>query len=107
MLFTQWKFTVLVAFQCTIHFHIISGNLYDPHVTPKEGPYFEGWYWRLVDHSKEHSFGLLYGYVVPEDPEEASNLAYVGTLQLKPKVLEFDQYHMNSYNSMRKKTGVI
>jgi hypothetical protein len=26
---------------------LISANIYDPHVYPVNGPYFEGWYCRL------------------------------------------------------------
>jgi len=56
-------------------------NQYDPHVMPVKGPFFEGWYMRLIDHSKDLSLGVLFGSVVPEDKSKASKLNFVGLLR--------------------------
>ncbi|XP_005107479.1 uncharacterized protein LOC101859266 [Aplysia californica] len=41
------------------------GNQMDPHVYPDQGPFFEGWYMRIIDAGNERSFGWLFGRVLP------------------------------------------
>jgi len=41
-------------------------SLYDPHLIPEEGPFFEGWYLRITDVNKGDSIGLLFGNVLPD-----------------------------------------
>ena len=41
------------------------GNQYDPHLYPSNGPFFEGWYVRLVDKAQKVSLGFLFGRVLP------------------------------------------
>ena len=53
---------------------------YGPHLFPSQGPFFEGWYIRIIDFSSNQSFGLLFGKVLPENAEELKNLAVVGAL---------------------------
>jgi hypothetical protein len=40
------------------------GSLYDPHPYPAAGPFFEGWYTRIVS-DQESTFGFLFGRVLP------------------------------------------
>lgn len=42
------------------------GNQYDPHLYPARGPFFEGWYVRLIDETKSLSIGFLFGRVLPK-----------------------------------------
>ncbi|XP_050397982.2 uncharacterized protein LOC126815922 [Patella vulgata] len=42
-------------------------NQFDPHVLPKYGPFFEGWYLRITESHSPVRFGLLFGHVIPED----------------------------------------
>ncbi|XP_048734495.2 uncharacterized protein LOC125650334 isoform X2 [Ostrea edulis] len=44
---------------------LVLGNKYDPHLFPSRGPFFEGWYIRLVDSYNGNSLGLLFGQVLP------------------------------------------
>ncbi|XP_064637348.1 uncharacterized protein LOC135493736 [Lineus longissimus] len=46
----------------------ITASLYDPHLYPKKGPFFEGWYIRITDYEKDESLGVLFGKVLPRDP---------------------------------------
>ncbi|KAL6062670.1 Tocopherol cyclase [Balamuthia mandrillaris] len=36
-------------------------NNYDPHAPPSVGPWFEGWYTRVVDREGKYSFGIMAG----------------------------------------------
>ena len=40
------------------------GSLFSPHPFPSAGPFFEGWYTRVVDGSD--SFGVIFGEVLPK-----------------------------------------
>ena len=55
-------------------------NQYDPHVIPTKGPYFEGWYTRIVDFDHDISFGALFGMVLPQNTYRSRNLVYAGLL---------------------------
>lgn len=46
----------------------ITASLYDPHLYPSKGPFFEGWYIRITDYEKDESLGVLFGRVLPRDP---------------------------------------
>ncbi|KAK7483725.1 hypothetical protein BaRGS_00025046 [Batillaria attramentaria] len=48
------------------------GNQFDPHLYPKTGPFFEGWYLRIIDDAQELSLGLLFGRVLPSDHARAT-----------------------------------
>ncbi len=57
-----WLFLCLIlATLDTIAF----ANNYDPHVYPKKGPFFEGWYARITDGEQSRSLGVLFGRVLP------------------------------------------
>ena len=43
----------------------VTGSLYDPHLFPESGPFFEGWYLRITDFDTDDSIGLLFGQVLP------------------------------------------
>lgn len=43
----------------------IAGNQQDPHLYPPYGPFFEGWYLRIIDSQRNASFGFLFGLVLP------------------------------------------
>ncbi|KAL8562563.1 hypothetical protein ACOMHN_045828 [Nucella lapillus] len=43
------------------------GNQYDPHLYPSTGPFFEGWYMRLLDRAQRVSIEFLFGRVLPAD----------------------------------------
>lgn len=45
----------------------VCGNQYDPHLFPKYGPFIEGWYSRIIDFESNHSFGILFGQVLPRN----------------------------------------
>ena len=51
---------------CGFTIKAVFSSLYDPHIVPKDGPFFEGWYVRITDFDKTDSLGLLFGNVVPE-----------------------------------------
>ena len=58
------------------------GNQFDPHLFPKRGPFFEGWYLRLFDFNNSDSLGFLFGHVLPKvrssstDPLVLSSVLY-------------------------------
>lgn len=61
----------------------IYASLYDPHLFPEQGPFFEGWYMRVTDFDSRDSFGLLFGSVLPDtgrnilsDPLVVSSFLY-------------------------------
>ena len=58
-------------------------NLYDPHVYPNRGPFFEGWYARLTDPENSRSFGVLFGRVLPSSNDNISaySTTYLGFLR--------------------------
>ena len=43
----------------------VTGSLYDPHLFPDSGPFFEGWYLRITNYDTDDSVGLLFGQVLP------------------------------------------
>ena len=71
-------------------------NLYDPHVFPSKGPFFEGWYIRIVDTDRELSFGVICGLVKPQDPKSKLPVGYVGLLysagETDSKLVHIDTY---------------
>ncbi|KAL3859385.1 hypothetical protein ACJMK2_009608 [Sinanodonta woodiana] len=44
----------------------LNGNHFDPHLFPKTGPFFEGWYMRITDFDRRDSLGILFGQVLPK-----------------------------------------
>jgi len=56
-------------------------NQYDPHLYPNVGPYFEGWYIRMMDHDTGESYAALFGQVLPEDASKAVNNTLVTILR--------------------------
>ena len=59
---------------------LCSGSLYDPHVSPVRGPFFEGWYMRFTDTPNQRTFGVLFGHVVPQNVENSSNTVFMGLI---------------------------
>ncbi|GFO36639.1 hypothetical protein PoB_006314400 [Plakobranchus ocellatus] len=45
----------------------------DPHVYPSVGPFFEGWYLRVIDAQQNTSFGFLFGLVLPAATENSTH----------------------------------
>lgn len=41
------------------------GSLYNPHLFPATGPFFEGWYTRISNTDSGASFGVIFGNVLP------------------------------------------
>ena len=72
---SSWTFTKMHSFGKTAASALLviicllatecQGNQYDPHLYPSNGPFFEGWYLRLVDKAKKISLGFLFGRVLP------------------------------------------
>ena len=56
---------LVVMFHCLAVKESVLGSLYDPHVIPTQGPFFEGWYLRILDLERQDSLGLLFGNVLP------------------------------------------
>ncbi|GFR94925.1 LOW QUALITY PROTEIN: hypothetical protein ElyMa_002679500 [Elysia marginata] len=57
-----------------------SGNNMDPHVFPSHGPFFEGWYMRVIDSHRNASYGFLFALILPARGE---NL----TMEMKSSLL--------------------
>ncbi|KAK7088546.1 uncharacterized protein [Littorina saxatilis] len=51
------------------------GNQFDPHLYPSNGPFFEGWYVRLMDPAQQFSLGFLHGRVLPAKNSSAGTSA--------------------------------
>lgn len=60
-------------------------NQYDPHLIPKSGPFFEGWYVRILPCKSNDSFGFLFGNVLPASSPNISNPLVLGSILLKSK----------------------
>ena len=59
-------------------------NLYDPHVYPVNGPFFEGWYARITDSDSERSLGVLFGRVLPKPNSPLVNpMTYLSLIRSK------------------------
>ncbi|XP_046556285.1 tocopherol cyclase, chloroplastic-like [Haliotis rubra] len=62
----------------------VVANQFSPHLFPPTGPYFEGWYMRLLDVQSGQSIGLLFGHVLPNTrtdlttPLVAASILYSG-----------------------------
>ncbi|XP_053375726.1 uncharacterized protein LOC128545959 [Mercenaria mercenaria] len=56
---------VFTCFLAVLAVKVTSASLYDPHMFPDKGPFFEGWYMRVSDLYSRDSFGLLFGSVLP------------------------------------------
>lgn len=79
-----------------------NGNQYDPHIMPETGPFFEGWYLRLIDPSQNRSFGVLFGAVTPASQSAAANLTFIGLLR------SFNQgQRLEDYNAFPNPSDVI
>ncbi|CAH1785519.1 unnamed protein product [Owenia fusiformis] len=63
----------------------INANHFDPHVYPKHGPFFEGWYVRISGLRQNRSFGILFGKVLPDSQEKARDTALASVLIYDPK----------------------
>lgn len=55
----------LHALQISVLCSVVTGSLYNPHLFPQSGPFFEGWYLRITDFNNDDSIGLLFGSVLP------------------------------------------
>ena len=53
-------------------FVCVAGSLYNPHLFPQSGPFFEGWYIRITDFDTEDSVGLLFGHVLPSSSSNST-----------------------------------
>lgn len=66
-----------------ICFNLVSvcvSNQFDPHVYPDVGPFFEGWYMRLIDFSTNNSYGLLFGHVLSIQSTNSSSPKVLASL---------------------------
>lgn len=76
------KMIFLLLFISVPILHLVLSNQFDPHVLPKNGPFFEGWYMRFVDFDTNDSLGVLFGHVLPEannqteDPKVLASILY-------------------------------
>ncbi|XP_063448575.1 uncharacterized protein LOC134728095 [Mytilus trossulus] len=64
-------------------FNLVSvsiSNQFDPHVYPAVGPFFEGWYMRLIDFSTNNSYGLLFGHVLSAPSTNSSSPKVLASL---------------------------
>lgn len=58
-------------------------SLYNPHLFPEDGPFFEGWYMRGSDLNSGDSFGLLFGSVLPFSKENISGPLVLASVLLR------------------------
>ncbi|XP_064637307.1 uncharacterized protein LOC135493709 [Lineus longissimus] len=61
-------------------FHLTHGSYYNPHVYPERGPFFEGWYIRITDHTDRQSLAVLFGKVLKKAPSSTLSPALVSIL---------------------------
>ncbi|KAL4224032.1 hypothetical protein ACF0H5_017489 [Mactra antiquata] len=59
------------------------GSLYDPHLFPQKGPFFEGWYMRIIDYDSNQSYGLLFGSVLPTDSHNVSGPLVLASILMR------------------------
>lgn len=57
----------MLTFIALILIGLIQANLYNPHVYPTVGPFFEGWYCRLKAKDSNKSYGFLFGKVLAKE----------------------------------------
>ena len=57
----------MLKFVLIVLISLVQGNLYDPHVYPMVGPFFEGWYCRLSEKNGNKSYGFLFGKVLSKE----------------------------------------
>ncbi|RUS75128.1 hypothetical protein EGW08_017112 [Elysia chlorotica] len=62
---TKIGLVVFIVAAGILSMHQTAGNNMDPHVYPPYGPFFEGWYLRVIDTNVNASFGFLFGLVLP------------------------------------------
>ena len=55
----------------------VTGSLYNPHLFPESGPFFEGWYLRITNYDTDDNVGILFGQVLP-----SSSVSVTGPLVL-------------------------
>lgn len=55
-----------LTFLSSLYILQVVANQFSPHLFPQAGPYFEGWYMRLLDVQSGRSIGLLFGHVLPD-----------------------------------------
>ena len=92
-------FVLIVGLTLMIIKKPLSGSLYNPHVFPNQGPFFEGWYIRFTDSDQNRTFGFLFGKVVPEDTKLAHKLAFMGLIyddQHTSRLLSYDAFPSSS-----------
>ncbi|XP_072046750.1 uncharacterized protein [Amphiura filiformis] len=75
MVLIQYNY-VITAWLLLLNFSpyaVTFANQYDPHVYPSKGPFFEGWYARIIDTENSRSFGVLFGRVLPASPTSSTS----------------------------------
>ncbi|XP_071094196.1 uncharacterized protein [Haliotis cracherodii] len=63
---TSLQMMLRLTFLPSLYILQVVANQFSPHLFPQAGPYFEGWYMRLLDVQSGRSIGLLFGHVLPE-----------------------------------------
>lgn len=76
------QFSVKIIFMFSMT-SLGTGSLYDPHLFPEAGPFFEGWYMRISDFDTGDSIGLLFGSVLPSSPKNISGPLVVASILLR------------------------
>ena len=76
----------------------VLANQFDPHVYPKNGPFFEGWYMRIVDFEKRNSFGILFGHVLPKPVGQTVEPKVLASLLLRTNCSSQNVCALNSTN---------
>ncbi|CAL1543631.1 unnamed protein product [Lymnaea stagnalis] len=78
-------------------------NQMDPHVYPNRGPFFEGWYLRIIDPGENLSLGFLFGLVLPIEQHSQQYQKHchklVNQLEIKRCLNEVLQMQKHAYDS--------
>lgn len=91
------NFLINLAFAVLVLTEVFA-NQFDPHVYPKEGPFFEGWYMRITDFDNKTSYGLLFGHVLPTYVQNSSDPKVLASLLYRTNCTIDNQCKLNSIN---------
>jgi len=84
MRFTEIVFLGLLA----LYILPVSATLQDPHPFPSQGPWFEGWYTRLVDTTNGHSFAIINALMLDQSQNNNGYLAIMHATNNTSKPME-------------------
>ncbi|CAG5115560.1 unnamed protein product [Candidula unifasciata] len=113
MMASHFRKQVIVAGSLIVSVIILCrANKMDPHVYPKIGPFFEGWYLRIIDSHQNLSLGFMFGRVLPSTSlyADVESLCQTSALNedCRRKIAE-KQLHMNlsSYRNITSPSNLV